>query len=205
MAFVPFPSTVMASVRELWLGQEVENTLYFDYDGVPSGADVSEVASHLLTYWTATMMPLQSVTTQLLGVYAKSLAAEVAPIAFASPAGTVNGSVSGQSCPSNVSVAVSFRSGFSGRSGRGRNYWIGLPEGLVDGNVIADSLLNNIRLAYEGMIGADAVTTGATWVIASRFHDNAERLTGTTFGVESVTYSNNTVDSMRRRLPGRGR
>jgi len=205
MAFVPFTATAQASVRHLWLGQEVENNLYFSWEGAAGGMDVANLAGNLLIYWTDNMMPLQSNTTQLLGVYVRSLVDEIAEIAFASPAGTINGGVSGDSCPSNASVAVSFRSGFSGRSSRGRNYWIGLPEGLVSGNVIADSLLNNIRTAYDGMIGDSAITPDARWVIASRQSGGVDRVVGVTYDVASVTYSNNTVDSMRRRLPGRGR
>jgi len=45
---------------------------------------------------------------------------------------------------------------------------------------------------------------GADWVVVSRFHDNAPRTAGVVSFINAATVVDATVDSQRRRLPGRG-
>ena len=105
--------------------------------------------------------------------------------------------------PGNVTFAVKKTSGFTGRSARGRLFWIGLAqthlstnENILDpGAVIA--IVDNL----SSMRGSIA-TTVWTPVIVSRFADLVKRPVGITFPWIGESAVDSSVDSMRPRLLG---
>jgi len=61
------------------------------------------------------------------------------------------------------------------------------------------------------LVGGAALPVGWEWVVVSRYSgtdvndDPVPRVTGIATLVSNVLFTNNTVDSQRRRLPGRGK
>lgn len=70
------------------------------------------------------------------------------------PVDDTTGNVASPALPANVTFATSFRTGFSGRSYRGRAYWIGLAESMVVGNEVTELQADYIRDAWQGFDGA---------------------------------------------------
>jgi len=205
VAFVPNDLVAQANVRFLWAGQECENTLYFVSDFAADLLAIEALASDLTTYWQTNMLNLQHNTLKFVACEVKRLGAPADLTGTVIPTGTVNGGQTGDCLPNNVSIAISFFTGMSGKSFRGRNYWAGIPELQCVGNVIGDTYLGNIQTAYSGMVGVDNVSTGWTWCVYSRVSGGADRVTGLPTNISGCGFVDNIVDSQRRRLPGRGR
>lgn len=120
------------------------------------------------------------------------------------------GTLAGFALPNNVTVATKLTTGHTGRSYRGRSYFVGIGNDLLlaDRQHIADSL----RLAL-GNFFADLLvnlpTDGMHLAIASRYSGvdaNGKPIPRTAPFLTDVTgaVTNTTVDSQRRRLPERG-
>lgn len=205
MANVYNDNVAQVDVLQRWDGQEVENTLYF-FSTVPiTPLSLDDLAINMRDRWQTEMLPLQSSQVAFFAVSVTHLTPVPAMFAI-SPALTPNiGGDSNPASPNNVTLAISFQTGLSGRSYRGRNYWIGLTEPNVFNSTVASGLRASIVAAYATMIGVDSVATNWTWCIYSRYVNNVPRETGLAQDVTSVAILDDVVDSQRRRLPGRGR
>lgn len=210
MPFVPVPNTIAVDVVYLLGGQRVENTLYFERG---DGWDVASITAWLtdLRAWISEeLMPSLSAALEFIELAARLLdtASSIGIVNTISP--VVSGGVAGDAVSNNVSYTISFRTGLTGRSFRGRNYVPGLPVTSVAGNTIAAGTRTALLAFYDGLrsLGGD---NGIAWVVVSRFSgvdpttgDPIPRTTGVTTVIQSVGTFDVTVDSQRRRLPGRG-
>lgn len=194
-----------ADVIHSWDGQLVENTLYF-FSTVPiTQANIQALADGLRSYWQTVMLPLMSSQVGFLVVETTHMT-PVPALTGASAATVPNaGGDSNPASPNSTTLAVSFRTGVSGRSYRGRNYWIGLTEPNVVNSTVSTTLAAAVAAAYAGMIGLNSVADDWRWGVYSRRLNNADRETGMFNDVTSVVIVDHVVDSQRRRLPGRGR
>lgn len=112
------------------------------------------------------------------------------------------GAVAVVEAPNNVSFAVKKLSGLTGRSARGRVFWVAFPQTAFESDT--NFLTNAHRLAVVGAVDNVRVAiVGAGWnpVIVSRFAGGAKRPTGVTFPWTVVSTTDDRVDTMRRRLP----
>lgn len=210
MPFVPVENTALVETRMMFDGQKCENTLWVENESPWDGESLAELASEVKDWWTASYAQLVTFGTSLTEVVATDMSSETGPQASVAGAGAV-GADSGAPFPGGTSFAVSFRTAMRGRSFRGRNYIVGVPES-------ARSLISGVDPDYvEACITQytafmDAISTaGWTWVIASRFSgvdpdtgDPIPRVAGVTTPVTNVVCTDATLDSQRRRLPGRG-
>lgn len=212
MAFVSVPNAALVELRFLNLLQHVENTLWFERADAPTVANLSALATAVKAWWLANMKPLQPTSVLMNEVVATDMTTNTGPqVSIPAVAGD-QGSVSDPALPNNVSLAVSFRTAARGRSFRGRNFIPALWETGVVGNTVQDTIVAAIQLAYEQLIiDAGVAAAGWTWGVASRFSgvdangDPIPRATGIFTPIVSVVIVDPTVDSARRRLPGRGR
>lgn len=70
--------------------------------------------------------------------------------------------------PYNVAALVSLRTGFSGRSNRGRAYWLGYTEASSVGNAFNTTSQTNLESAYEDIqTNIDADTPGSSLTVVS--------------------------------------
>jgi hypothetical protein len=87
--------------------------------------------------------------------------------------------------PCNVAALVSLRTGFSGRSNRGRAYWLGYTEASSVGNVFNATSQTNLASAYEDIqTNIDADTPGSSICVVS--FKNASHRDVTSFNVEGT-------------------
>jgi len=203
MAFVPVNNVVMAEMRMRLDNQLIENTLYFAMFGGFGPAEMTSLGNDLIAWWTSGYAYNMSNSLTLREVYLTDLTTQTSPTATVSASGVVAGQNPSPALPNNVALTISFRTAGRGRSSRGRNYICGLPEAGVTGNVVEPSYVAQLVSAYQSLLTPTNVA-GFTWVVVSRYSGGAPRTAGQSYDVTAVVATDSTVDSQRRRLPGRG-
>ena len=205
MPFVEITHVVLAELRYLWDGQKCENTLYFELDTPPDVTNMQALGDALADWWATQLKPQTSSAVTLNLIHLTDLTSDTGPAIDVTTGLPQSGSVASTAAPNNVSLAVKFSTALRGRSFRGRNYILGIIPSVLTENVVSDAFAAAIVAAYENLLDPATLPSGATWVVASRFHNNAPRLIGVTAPITAVSVTDKVVDSMRRRLPGRGR
>lgn len=197
---------VESEMRYTWNSQKVENTLWFHLlpDGDMTLDQVETLNEALLTWWNEQLQPLQTTNCQLREIFTRQAVQLDAITHTLVPGDPLFGTSSGDPLPGNATLTISFRSGVSGRSFRGRNYSIGMSEvaqsaGIADGTYVAD-----IQSAYNAL--RVDVLDGADWehVIYSQYTNGSLRPSGVFTPVNAALCVDNDMDSQRRRLNGRG-
>lgn len=203
MGFVPTENAAEVELRFTLHGQQVENTLYFyNPDGV-GVAGLIDLTTQLNGWYTNHLKTVQASSVVLLELYATDLTSAVAPTYSNTVLnGTPGTFTTGPCLPGNASLTVSFRTTGRGRSARGRNYFIGLPEASVVGNTVDTAYVNAIETAYFELI--NYLTEPWQWIVLSRVFEGADRTEGLVQPITNVIIVDPYVDSQRRRLTGRG-
>lgn len=205
MVFVPTENAVTAAMRYLWDGQQVENTLSFYRATGWTETLQTQLANILINWRTNQLREIQSSSLSMIECYVVDQTSEDAPaITVTVPSGDQPGLAAASALPNNVTWTIQFRTAFRGRSGRGRNYALGLTEGMVTGNALSIATANEYIGAYESL-EADLEGVDAQHVIISKFTGKVPRPNGIVRLVTAYAYSDLVVDSQRRRLPGRGK
>jgi len=210
MPFVPVENTALVELRMLYDGQKVENTLWVLNDTAWGPSSLNELATEAIGWWHDNYAGLVNTAVSLREVVATDQTTATSGQATVS-GGVNNGTLTGFAMPANVSFSVSFHTTSRGRSFRGRNYIVGLNDtSLVLPNEVTDDYVEAVIDAYNAF--NDTIgTAGWQWVVASRFSgvdpDTGRpipRVAGVTTPVASAAVADKTLDSQRRRLPGRG-
>lgn len=205
MPFVPAQNTCMAELRMILSTQKVENTLYFQASAGMTPALMTSLGTALITWWSNQMSPLLSNFLSLTEVYLTDLTTQTSPTVSVTAGLPIAGTDASEPLPFNVAYCLSFRTAGRGKASRGRNYICGWTEG---DNLRSDLLAGNITAitsAYTLLVGAGTFVPGLQWVVVSRFLNNAPRATALVQPITNVLGVDSTLDSQRRRLPGRGR
>lgn len=201
-AFIPAPNTARVRMVYSLFGQTVMNVFYWQGDAPLIAADLSGLCDEVNTAWAARFKPVQAADVELLYIEATALDTDSSPSVTLPVA--VAGTAAGVSFPGGVTFAVKFSGGVSGRSGRGRMFWIQLHTAQISG----DQVVSADATAIVGLIASffdDVETaTGLTHVVTSYCHDGAWRATASNTPVITYIATDNNVDSQRRRLAGRG-
>lgn len=200
MAFQSVPETASVQIVYDFQGNRMQNQLHFRYAGGYTQTDIDNLAALVDFAVDADMLPLVSPAVDYINTEVKGL--ELITDLFAIEAanagpGQATGTVT---LPPNVTFAVRFTSGLTGRSSRGRLYTIGMMNAALQDpshvtSVYAGSwvvALQNLRSSAGGI--------GWQMVIVSRYTSGAQRPTGVTFPITDVGYHDLDVDSQRNRL-----
>lgn len=107
----------------------------------------------------------------------------------------------GTGLPGNVTISIKKSSGLTGRSARGRLYWMGMPKDQLSSNENV-VLTANVVLIVAAVEAVRLAIDATVWfpVIVSRFTGGLPRNPGVTFPWLVTSVVNNNVDSNRRRL-----
>lgn len=204
MPFIPVPNVAAVHIRGLYYSQQTENVLYYQFGSQPTTADLQAlteaVSPIVVSHWISNLPP------QWVGreVYARDLTeTPSAEYTNTDILGEVGAYPDAEGLPGNVTVALQRSSGMSGRGTRGRIYWQGMPESQVAGNYVSGAFLANLVGALEV---TDAAAIALEWlpVIVSLYEGDAPRAVGQALELLTWKWVDNNVDSMRRRLAGRG-
>jgi hypothetical protein len=213
MPFVPVPDAVLVDIVYEMDNQVVENTMWFT-----NSSPIDESAIHALLLAVrniieADLMPLLSSTISLVKLIGTLMeVADGLSLVF-NTALPISGEASSEQLPSDVSYVITFNTAGRGRASRGRNYMMGIPQDSVLVNTVSSDFRTGL-LDFFTTLKAATSEIGWTHVVAHRFSghtivDGRKVPTPLTVGVTKpvTSYStfDATVDSQRRRLPGRGR
>lgn len=204
--FVPAPNVLMVEYRFLVNSQQMENVMYFRKQDLSTivSAEATALLDTLAATWVSDAASLTCTDAVLKELYATDLTTDLSPTYAVSvdEAGTGSGAV----MPGNVTVTTGFRTAGRGKSSRGRNYWVGMPSGAFDGDVVNSTWLANSILYYLAVRDAiDAMDTSWAHVLVSRRSEGQWREVAYVQAVTSYFHADNLSDSQRRRLTGRGR
>lgn len=205
MPFVPADNVAQVAARYTVSGQQVENTLYFEHTSEPDEAALLVIATFVGSWRDTFLKAIQGAHCSFREAYAVSLQTAFSPTATYTPASPIAGTYSGTPLPNNTTLAVSFRTNGRGRSARGRNYAVGLTETALSstlGQAVQATYAADIIEAYEYLL--TDTPADWSWVIVSRYVNGSPRANGLVIPVTNVILTDLTVDSQRRRLPGRG-
>jgi len=210
MPFIPVANVLETEVRMLLDNQKIENTLYWFKDVGWEVADAVALAGDLLVWWNTFYAVPLSTQLSLREIYCTDLSSATGfTHTQPAPAPAPTGDVDFESEPNQVAIAISFRTNQRGRSFRGRNFVSGLPGNGVLQNTVEPGTVANIVAAYNELL-AVAAANGAEWSVVSRYSgvdadgDPIPRAAGISTTITSVIAVDPTVDSQRRRSPGRG-
>jgi len=200
MAFQSVPQTAEIVIR--YEGNQVtaNNVLQAKLGGGYDLADLVVLADAVDAAIVADWLPLQTLDQDYISTTVRGLEF-VNDVETVNNDGTGAGGDAASGLPGNVTFSVKKSSGLTGRTARGRVYWIGIPSDKLAAN--ENQLLSGHAANIEDAVEAMRVAIAATiWdpVIVSRFLDGVQRPTGATFSWISTVAVNESIDSQRRRL-----
>ncbi len=179
------------------------NQFYAKFPAQPDKDDLSALAVVIKAWWETYIQPLQTSQVSLVRIELTDITEEAGQQVIYTSGLPLSGDEGAAPLPNNVTLSVKLTTGFSGRSKRGRQYFIGLVNTqLLDNNHVILGLVTDLQDAYSALI--DAISdAGWTMVIASFVSGGLPRTTALLTEVISSSV-NQTLDSQRRRLPERG-
>jgi len=204
MAFVAIPQAAEAKLFFTYQGQRCMNVLGFRRPDAFDAAELTDLAADLVVWWSGNLQPISTDDLTLRAIVCTALDSEEAPSIEYTTTLPVTGSLVEESLPNNVTLAIKFSTAERGRSGRGRNYLMGLQKDQEGANLINSTYANQFVDAYLQLLAEDVLPAGTQWAVLSRFADNAPRDPGVASLVTGVSLTDYVCDSQRRRLPGRG-
>lgn len=203
MAFQPVLNTVSIDVVYTLNGETVQNVFYGELPGGYILLDLQNVAAAIDLAVAANWLPQQPVEAVYRFTEVRGLAV-VNDIAWTDATSTGVGGHASPTLPGNVTFSLKKLSGQTGRSARGRTYWIGIPQNQL---LASDEnrLNGTYQLAIEAAVDTIRTTIAAIglWqpVLVSRFTGGLPRGSGLTFPWASTTSVDNILDTQRGRLP----
>lgn len=203
MAFQSVPETAEIDHIFTLHGQTVQNVYYARRPGGYGSSDLQALADAIDLIFPVTFDNDMSVDVSYVRTDVRGLANPNDLTATQNLSAGPGTEVS-SAFPSQVSFAIKKSSGLTGRSARGRTYWIGIPRTKIEA---ADE--NILIAAYASSIVADVdfvritIATVGLWeaVLVSRWLDGVLRAPAVTFPWVSTSNVDLRVDTQRGRLP----
>ena len=202
MPFQPAPEIVQVEMRFTQEGQKLENVYHVARDDSDSPAARLAVAAFFYDWWVAEMQPLVAAEVTLREIFCTDLSTEAGGTSTFVPTTTTGGANVNGPMPLNVTLAVSARTSKSGRSYRGRSYFVGLTRNVVAGSLVTGAAVAAIQAAYNAL--QSTYIEQGQLVVLSRRHAGDLRPVALGEPITTWVVVDNAVDSQRRRLLGRG-
>jgi hypothetical protein len=206
LAFIAVPET--AQVTMVYTGPNqnrmvnvyhfIRPTLGWDPDAL------GDLAEAMLAWESNTAKNQRSNQVICIGAEARDLSVQDSFVVAVAAIPPIEGTRSSPVLPANVTLAVSLRTPFAGRSFRGRTYWVGLSEGSVQGDFVIPAVAQGVLAAIQQLIETVPQPLNAQLAVVSRYHNGAPRGVGIATPVTSAVLVDSRVDTQRRRLVGVG-
>ena len=200
MTFQSVPNVVEAVPHITMNGKEITLTFYGEIAGGYSAADVQNLADEMDDWAATELKPWLSVSGTYDFTSTRGLEFANDVIGLSSTGAGAGGEAS-QALPNNAVLSVKRRSGFTGRSARGRVYVpVAFGELSTNENYVSSGFAVGITAALDE-VRVYMLNAGFTEVIVSRYTGGSLRATGVTFDVVDYSVVDTRIDSQRRRLP----
>jgi hypothetical protein len=202
MAFVPVVNAARVEMVFDQEGQICENVFHvrgsspFDY------TSLALLAATFKDWHDINLKTIQVTTCALFKILATALDAEDAPSLEYTTGLPVIGTGGSDPLPMNVTVAVKWLTGFRGRSFRGRSYHVGMSRSDTLFSLMNAASIAPFEAAYNALIALITVP-GQDLVVVSYVHNKLPRVEPLCTPIVGA-FVEITLDSQRRRLPGRG-
>lgn len=200
MPFQPIPNVASAEIRfDMPDAVRAENRIFFLQ---PAGYTLSTIQAlaQIVDNWVGTTwldnLPT-AVSYRETFVRGHNQEEDVQDVrANSAGPGTINSPI----LPNEVSFAVKFETGLTGRSARGRMYVTGLVEAEVTGNILNVARANNFVSALNTLF---ATAQASNWipVVVQRINNGAVLPEGIPRPITDVGFTDLIVDSQRGRKP----
>jgi len=203
MPFQPVLNCVEIIVAATCGGQEMINTFYAKKGGAYNLSDLAGLAAVVDAWVVASFRPLHASNWHYDRTTVRGLNESI-DLEVTDSSGAGYGARADASMPNNVALAVKRASAFTGRGARGRIFVGGIaPSDLVETNTIRDAYVTSLEAALNAL---RTVIAGVDWteVIVHRVAAGTPLPIAIAFTVLEYVIVDKTLDSMRRRLPGRG-
>lgn len=204
MPHIPIPNGIRVCLNYTNAGELACNVFHVEGPSDPTLADLTTIAEEFVAWWNANMKPLTSAATSLQSVEVTDVTADGQEGIEYTTGLPLAGTASGANLPNNVTVATKLTSGLTGRSRRGRSYFVGLTDNAL--NTGSQTLTTTFQAALTGAFQElieQLVVAGFQLAVASLWSNGVPRTTGLLTPIINAEV-NPTVDSQRRRLPERG-
>lgn len=201
MAFQSVPETAEVVTIYTQNDESIQMGFHAQFDGGYSQGDIDALADNVDARVATSFLPIQTADCEYVRTEARGL--ENVDDFFQQNFGAAGpGEIVSEGFPNMVTIAVQRNAGLTGRSSRGRVFWIGLSQVNMedDENFITAATGTGIVAAVNSM----AVTLGLSgWepVIVSRFTLGAKREVGVTFPWINTLLVDLRVDTQKGRLP----
>jgi len=200
MPFVAAPNIVQVEIRAIKNAAKIENRIFINCLHTPTATDLAAIETIVATevngFWPA-ILPSDVTITEL---HQKSLqtANDISKtLAFGGP---LVGTVTGEPLPNQCSLAIKLTTGFTGRSARGRLYWLGLSIDQVTSNIV-NSTNTALMLASMNRLRANLLAANYLWTIVSFRANGVPRPGGPVyFQVTGASLTDSQVDTQRGRV-----
>lgn len=204
MAFQPAPGVAQIVASYEQDKQQVANVFHCFIGTGWSEALLNDVAIDLRNAIETNLLPSMSDTVQLIKVQAKDISVIDGKSVEVGPTGAGFGGTASAPPPNNVTLVVKWLTALGGRSHRGRSYIIGLVESVITRNTVNAGFLTSLRTQWTAIMDALNQLPEREFCVLSRFTGGIPRENAICTPIIRL-FIDPTVDSQRRRLPGRGR
>jgi len=203
MGFVPFENVIRIEPIFESDFQKCENVLHYLVDETPDEDTAISLAAAYCDWFTTHDTVIFPSSVILTAVKWTIMETQNAPGGEYTTDLPVAGGLVQNALPNNVSVAIRLLTQYRGRSYRGRIFHVGLTNTMVDLNRLTPAMVTNFTTSYSDLITLPTDVGPAVLAVASRVSGGVERAQGVATPVIDIQVDS-TVDSQRRRLPGRG-
>lgn len=202
--FIPAPN--MASVELIYSvgGVTCENVFHVRKAAPFSLSDLQALRGVVDTWDNATWKGARSNACTLNRIKTKALDAPDSPFEDYFLAAPRAGTRASGTLSNNVSWCIKLASNSSGRSARGRWYMVGLSGDSVSSPTGMNTIVANAFIGYLVTLKSNLAAAGYTMCITSYRTDKAWRAEAVYYDVANIVAVDYNIDSMRRRLAGRG-
>jgi len=204
MAFVPAPNIIMVEARAVSDGQKVENRFMCHSPTTVDADKLQDVAVAVWDWWELSYAGVLCSSVLLNEVVATDMSEQNGEQFTYAPDTTTVGTFGGAPLPNEVSLCISLRTAFRGRSARGRYYQLCVgEEGRGGTNIVSTTYAAASVAAGQALI--TALLGIAPLTIVSYVSNKIPRPGGPVyFDVDQAVLVDNVLDSMRSRKPGVG-
>lgn len=200
MAFQAVPNTAEITLVFQQNLEMITNTFHAEKPGGYNFAEISALADLVDSLAATHLLPLMTLECEYQRTEVRGLATEN-DLFDTDGTNSGFGADAAEGLPNNVTLSLKKTSGFTGRSARGRWYFVGFPVNDLapNENQWAQAAVDSAEIAVEAIRGG--ILAGPwTPVIVSRFTAGLPRDEGITFPWIGTVAVNNNVDSQRGRL-----
>jgi len=203
MPFVPAPDTVRVAINYISETlEEATNVLHFvNTEGIVTTTSIGELLTVIKAWQAEEWAPVASEDWQT--DYYEVRALETQEGIIVQDIETIPGELTSPSLPAQNTIAISLRTGLTGRSRRGRLYHVGIGETNAIGSRISVAYATNLAAAYTALRTA-LVPTDWRWVVASFVSEGAPRTAALLTPITNCILVDTVIDSMDTRKPRAG-